>query len=559
MKIYIYRILFLFLLAFTLHSCGSKNKEGAMIPATATFASVMNLESMSKQLTWEEIKASGWYNSIKTNNSLPDWAKKVLGSPEESGINFKKSLLFFTNENAGGKTYIAFAGELTNQRDFDQFNKQNSNAGDIKKEGKISMLSLSNNQLVGWNDNNFVYLIAADSSLPEMGMDSSDQVIKNKAPITMSELMQECTYIFELKEDKSLAKNKPFTTLMKEGGDIRLYINGEEAMKGNSIPGMGNMLNSDVFFKNNISTMAIKFEKGEIEVDHKQYTSKELMDFFQKNTGSKIDKAMIERIPSQDIMAVIALNLKPEAIQNLVKLTGADGLANMFLQQFGFNLDDVSKGTDGNMLIVMSDAKANVDPLDSNKFNMDFKGLLAMGVKDEPSFKKITDAGRKFLGEENMKGKLSLTLNDKFMVLSNSDTYSNQYLSHESKNKPNFLDEIDDGPIGVYLDIQKIINLANNSSKSGPEKDTLVRENLKMWKNIMVRGGEVRNGAIEMKTEINLMDENTNSLKQLNSFLLTMSQMQKRMRSTSVTGKNIDSLLTPPVADTVRITDSPKQ
>lgn len=559
MKIYIYRILFLFLLAFTLHSCGSKNKEGAMIPATATFASVMNLESMSKQLTWEEIKASGWYNSIKTNNSLPDWAKKVLGSPEESGINFKKSLLFFTNKNAGGKTYIAFAGELTNQRDFDQFNKQNSNAGDIKKEGKISMLSLSNNQLVGWNDNNFVYLIAADSSLPEMGMDSSDQVIKNKAPITMSELMQECTYIFELKEDKSLAKNKPFTTLMKEGGDIRLYINGEEAMKGNSIPGMGNMLNSDVFFKNNISTMAIKFEKGEIEVDHKQYTSKELMDFFQKNTGSKIDKAMIERIPSQDIMAVIALNLKPEAIQNLVKLTGADGLANMFLQQFGFNLDDVSKGTDGNMLIVMSDAKANVDPLDSNKFNMDFKGLLAMGVKDEPSFKKITDAGRKFLGEENMKGKLSLTLNDKFMVLSNSDTYSNQYLSHESKNKPNFLDEIDDGPIGVYLDIQKIINLANNSSKSGPEKDTLVRENLKMWKNIMVRGGEVRNGAIEMKTEINLMDENTNSLKQLNSFLLTMSQMQKRMRSTSVTGKNIDSLLTPPVADTVRITDSPKQ
>ena len=79
-----------------------------------------------------------------------------------------------------------------------------------------------------------------------------------------------------------------------------------------------------------------------------------------------------------------------------------------------------------------------------------------------------------------------------------------------------------------------------------------------MWKNIIVTGGDVKNGAVEMKTEINLMDENTNSLKQLNSFFYLMSEFQKNMKSTTVTGKNIDSLLTAPVADTVRITDAPK-
>ena len=557
MKKYFSRFLILFAVAFTLHSCGSNNKEGAMIPATATIVSVMNLESMSEQLTWEEVKASGWYTSIKTNNSLPDWTKKVLGSPEESGINFKKNLLFFTNNTASGKTYMAFSGVLVNQKDFDQFNKQNSNAGDIKKQGNVSILSLSKNQLVGWNDDNFVYLASSDADLPSMGAFPSNTEDSNDSPLTMSELIQECNNIFALKKDNSLSGNKPFSALMKEGGDIRFYMNGEEAMKGANVPGL-NMLNSDVFFKNNVTTMAIKFEKGEIEVKQRQYASKELMEFVKDNTGSKIDKAMISRIPSTDIMAIMALNLKPGAIQNLVKLTGADGIANMFLQQAGFNLDDVSKATDGNMMMVLSDAKATVTSSDSTSFKMDFNALLAMGVKDEPSFKKIEDGARKFLGEDNMADKLSLTLNNKLMVVSNSKTYSGQYIANDSKNKFDFLDKIDNSPMGVYVDLQKVIAFANNSSRPSLEKDSLVMENLKMWKNIIVSGGDVKNGAVEMKTEINLMDENTNSLKQLNSFFYLMSEFQKNMKSTTVTGKNIDSLLTAPVADTVRITDTPK-
>ena len=82
MKKYLSHFLILCTVAFTLHSCGSKNEEGALIPSNSTYVSVMDLESMGKNLSWEEIKASGWYNSIKTNNEMSEWAKKVLGSPE---------------------------------------------------------------------------------------------------------------------------------------------------------------------------------------------------------------------------------------------------------------------------------------------------------------------------------------------------------------------------------------------------------------------------------------------------------------------------------------------
>ena len=558
MKKYFSHFLILFTVSFTLHSCGSKNEEGALIPSNSLYVSVMDLESMSKNLTWEEIKTSGWYNSIKTNSEMSDWAKKVLGSPEESGINFKKNLIFFSGHTSAGKTYMAFSGSLVNQRDFDQFNKQNSNPGDIKKDGKISMLSLSDNQLVGWNDNNFVYLSSVRVSLPEINMASGDPGNINSAPLNQSELMQECKNIFTLKKDSSLSGNKIFSALMKEKGDVRFYMNGEEVMKNNPVPGIGNMLNTDVFFKNNVTTLTIEFDKGEIEVQQKQYASKELLNYFKENTGSKINKEMIERIPSQDVMAVIALSIKPDAIQNLIKLLGADGLANMFLQQAGFSLDDVSKATDGNILFVMSDAKANVNPMDSNKFKMDFNALLAMGVKDEPSFKKIVNGAKNLLGEDNMAKEFPITLTDKMMVISNGP-YASQYLGNESKSKFDFLDEIDDAPMGAYFDIQKMISLANSSTKPSLEKDSIVAENLKMWKNVIITGGEVKNGALEIKAEIKLMDNNTNSLKQLNSFFYTMSQLQKRMESTSSTGRNLDSLLTPPVADTVRITDTLKK
>jgi hypothetical protein len=334
-------------------------------------------------------------------------------------------------------------------------------------------------------------------------------------------------------------------------------MNGEEVMKDKSLPSPANMLNSDVFLKNNVTTMAIEFEKGDIEIELKQYASKELIDYFKKNTGTKIDKEMVERIPAGDIMAVIALNLKPDAIQNLVKLTGADGFVNIFLQQAGFNLDDISNATDGNMLFVMSDAKANVTSPDSNKFQLNFNGLLAMGVKDEASFKKIVSGAEKIMGKDNKAKEFPITLTDKIMVISNGP-YGSQYLGNQTKNKFDFLEKIDDAPMGAYFDIQKMISLANNSSKPSLEKDTLVAENLKMWKNVTVSGGEVKNGAVEMKAKIKLMDENTHSLKQLNNFFFAMSQLQKRMQSTSATGRNLDSLLTPPTADTVRITDTPK-
>ena len=85
----------------------------------------------------------------------------------------------------------------------------------------------------------------------------------------------------------------------------------------------------------------------------------------------------------------------------------------------------------------MSDAKANMEPADSNKFKLDFNGLLAMGVKDEASFQKVVTGAEKFMGKDDMSKEFPITLTDKMMVISNGD-YAGKYLENKTQNNSTF-------------------------------------------------------------------------------------------------------------------------
>ena len=565
MKTIIINLSILFITGLAVSSCSSKNEEGAFIPSTALTVSIMDLKSMQKELTWEEIKNTGWYQTFSKSTQLPDWTKKVLGTPEQSGINFKKSLVIFSNKNIAGKYYWAAEGSLENQRDFDQFNKEFSNAGEIKITGKVSTLLLSKNQLIGWDDSHFVY-ISTNLSMPALSMQKTEMEV-DSIELTGQEMIDECLNIFQLKEDNSLAKNKPFSALLKEDAAIKIWVNGGKIMKSDPGAGITNILNTDVFFNNNISTFAINFNKGVIDIKQHQYASKEFINFLKKNLGSNIKRDMAEKIPSQDIMAILALNLKPEGLQNLVKLSGAEGLANMFLQKAGFNLEDLSKANNGNFLIAISEVKNNQTENDtlkegfSEKIKMpvSFKGIFAIGVNDKPSFQKIIDGAGQIIGSDLMNKMAHIKLTDKTMVISNSEDFANEYLNNQQANSLPFIKEFTGHPVVAYLDLQKLISLGSESRKRSAAGNEFIQKNLQMWQSIMVNGGEIKEEALQINIKINLMDKNTSSLKQLNSYLYSISELQKKMEEEVGSGRNVDSLLTPPLPDTVRITDAPKK
>jgi hypothetical protein len=321
------------------------------------------------------------------------------------------------------------------------------------------------------------------------------------------------------------------------------------------------MLKLDVFTKDNISTYTVNFENGKISVDQSAYMSKELSDVLRKY-GSSINMNMIKSIPSQDVIGLLAFNFKPEGIKELIKLIGADGLLNTYSQQIGFNLDDISKATNGDFLLAFSDLKMPKKDFNNNDSSLDdaaepfnkpdFNYIFSLGIGDKASFQKIIDALKKTgseMGADSLVNKY--VMNDKTFAFGSSSEFANKYLAGNSNSKFNFAEKFSGHPFGFFLDIHKIIS-AFASTKPGNGNDkAMLDQSIKTWDNIIADGGDFKDNAFKFHTEINLINKDTNSLKQLNNYFNEMYKLSEAEKDQNTS--RLDSLLTPPPIDTVKV------
>lgn len=324
--------------------------------------------------------------------------------------------------------------------------------------------------------------------------------------------------------------------------------------------GMLSMMKLDAFTKDNVSTYAINFEKGKIDIDQRMYASKELTDVVKKYMGNSVNGDMINRIPSQNVFAVMAFNFKPEGLKEIIKLTGADGIINSYAQQMGFNLDDVTKATNGQWLLAFSDLKliqdssnfidSVADDIDREMNKPNFNYLFSFGIGDKPSLQKLTDAANKMTSQMGKDSLIHYVMNDQTFVLSNSTSYANRYLASKNQ-KLDFTGKLTSHPIGLYFDLKKIFSEINTREVNDTVKKSILEQSIKMWENIISSGGEFKNNAFTFHTEINLINKDTNSLKQLNQYFDELYTLREAKRSERT--RRLDSLLVPPPIDTVKV------
>lgn len=533
-------------------SCKKKNDTGKMIPGNALFVAQVNIKSLDNKLSWDEIQKTDWYKKAYSDSSTPEWRKKILENPSASGIDFDEGLIFFAAKDTTDY-YIAAEGKLKSAKDFEAFNKNFDPAQTVTKDGSINLLVLEDKNVVGWNDDHFIYVMNPNTTSSQMyKWDGSDRAPDNNTTENRSaELTTLCKKLFSLKSSASLAENDQFSSLLKEPGDIHLWQNTEEIIKSAPSMGMLSMLKLDAFTKDNISTYTVTFDNGKIDINQKGYVSKELADVLKKYTGSSVNKDMIKNIPSQNVFGVLVFNFKPEGIKEFIKLTGADGLVNTYAQQMGFNLDDISKATDGNWLLAFSDFKIGNDSLkDEDKSNMPgLNYIFSAGIADKPSFNKIMDAIQKMGSQMGKDSMLKYVTNDKTFTFSNTISFANQYLSGNN-NKYDFTDKFSGHPVGFFLDIHQLLSGLSSMTSSSPDEKGLMDQSLKTWKNIIATGGEIKDNAFTFHTEINFIDQQANSLKQLNNYLNEMYKINEERKQQ--TNKRLDSLLTPPPTDTIK-------
>lgn len=542
-------------------SCGkNKNEVGKMIPANALFVAQLNMKSLDSKLSWDEIKQTSWYQKAHSDGSIPDWRKKILDNPSASGIDFDNGLTFFVSKGAGDNYFLTAEGKIKNENNFEQFNKNFDSSQSVKKEGDINLLILKDKNVVGWKDGDFVYVMNPETTASQMYKWKDTTNIQPDMPVDNSaELSEFCKKLFSLKADSSLAKNDKFSALLKEEGDIHLWQNNEAIINSTPAMGMLGMVKLDAFIKDNITTYTVNFDKGEIDVNQKSYVSKDLGDVLKKNIGNSINMDMIKNIPSQNVFGLLALNFKPEGLVEMIKLTGADGIVNTYAPKMGFDLDDVSKSTNGDLLLAFTDLKMNKslfnnsDSSDnSKKLNKpDFNYIFSLGVGNKASLQKIIDAGKK-IGSQMGKDSIAkdYVINDKIFATGSSNSFVNQYIAGNN-NKYDFAEKISGHPVAFFLDIHKILSQFSTTESSDAEDKAMLDKSLDMWNNITAYGGDFKDNAITFHTEINLINKDTNSLKQLSNYINEMYKMQEAKKDQN--DHRLDSLLVPPPIDTVKV------
>jgi len=540
------KLSFLSVIIFLFSSCGKKNEAGKMIPSDALFVTQVNMKSLNTKLSWDEIKKTSWYQKVYSDSSTPDWRRKILDNPSASGIDFDEGLTFFVAKNSGTE-YLAAEGKLKSVKDFEQFNKNFDPSQTAKKEGNINVLILKDNNVVGWNDDHFIYVMNPGTTSSQMYKWNDSTKFQNEEPVDKSaELSAICKNLFSLKSDSSLSKNDHFAALLKENGDIHVWQNTEAIIKSSSSLGMLGMLKLDAFTKDNVSTYTVNFDKGKIDVDQKTYASKELTDIVKKYMGNSINMDMIKNIPSQNVLGIFAFNFKAEGITELIKLTGADGIVNSYAQQLGFTLDDFSKATNGNWLLAFSDFKMNPDTL--NKPGLNY--VFSAGIGDKASLQKIVDAAKKTTSQLGKDSAVNYVMNDKVIAFGSSTSFANQYLAGNN-NKFDFADKISGHPVAFFLDIHKILTEFSTLKTDHADRKEMLNQSLNTWNNIIASGGEFKDNGFTFHAEINLINKDTNSLKQLNNYLDEMYRINEARKDRSTA--KLDSLLVPPPIDTVNV------
>lgn len=560
MKLKLTSLALLATLVIVFASCSTK----ANVPVPEDAAIVIHIDgaSLSSKLPWEEIKKSEWFN-IANQEIKDDLAKKILDNPDESGVDIKSdAYIFMKTRGRGG--YAAVICGIKDEKKFEAFMGKVREGDKVEKKEGLSVIA-DHSTVLTWNDKRLVFI--ADNPDINSGASMMGNSGKSRRFDTDS-LLKFAKEVYDLKGSKSLASNSKFASLMKEEGDVHFWMNAG-SLYSNALPAMLAITKASLLFEGNISAATISFDNGKITTKGRSYYNKELAAVYKKYSMKNMDEDMLKSIPAGDVAAVIAMNYPPEGVKEFISLLGVDGLVNMFMAEAGFSVDDFVKANKGDLLLSVSDFSVGEKEKTMTMYDgtqhtyksaqPDAKILFTTSVADKPSFEKLMTILKEKISQEagasatEVMNKIPYLLKDNWFIAGNDSSSVHSFGA--AKTDHSFISKIKGHPMGGFLDIQKFIS-GSKPSFAGDSTATLIADqSLKVWQDIVFHGGEFKDGGTDSYIEINMVDKNTNSLKQLNSYLgfIAIKMKEQEKRREEAYRREWDN----PVMDSVKVMPAP--
>lgn len=531
-------------------SCKNNGKSNVAVPKDAAIVFHINSSSLSSKLSWQEIRQTNWFKQMYSE-SHDTLAQKIMNDPESSGIDSKSDITFFIKKQGNGG-FGVLEGTVKDAAAFETFSKGTKNK-QTQKEGDWFFIKNDNESLVMWNKSKFAFII----DMPQIGRINSLSSMGNMgnteiAKFSTDSLKKFVTAILTMDKNNSLGEDERFANLLKQNGDVHVWMNTGQLYSGMG-GGMMSMMKINTLFEGSISAATLSFDEGKISMKTKQYYGKEMNDLIKKYEPKPVSADVINRIPSQNIIGAFVMNYPPEGIKAFLQATGFDGLANGFLGKYNYSLDEFITAYKGQLVFAATDLEVKQVKQPFEGMNQpyisarpDIKILFALSVNNKAAFEKLIGIATSQEGAKQSLSKVFYKVNTDWFAVSNSSETVDKFLAG-GNNKLPFADKISGHPFGMYIDIQKIMKASGSFIKDSSGV-TALNASIKLWQDVVATGGEYKNGGMTGEVVVNLVDKKTNSLKQLNQYFEQLAALKKSKNQQNYQSDST-SVYTPPMAD----------
>lgn len=535
-------------------SCKNNGKSNVAVPKDAAIVFHINSSSLSSKLSWQEIRQTNWFKQMYSE-SHDTLAQKIMNDPESSGIDSKSDITFFIKKQGNGG-FGVLEGTVKDAAAFETFSKGTKNK-QTQKEGDWFFIKNDNESLVMWNKSKFAFII----DMPQIGRINSLSSMGNMgnteiAKFSTDSLKKFVTAILTMDKNNSLGEDERFADLLKQNGDVHVWMNTGQLYSGMG-GGMMSMMKINTLFEGSISAATLSFDEGRISMKTKQYYGKEMNDLIKKYEPKPVSADVINRIPSQNIIGAFVMNYPPEGIKAFLQATGFDGLANGFLGKYNYSLDEFITAYKGQLVFAATDLEVKQVKQPFEGMNQpyisarpDIKILFALSVNNKAAFEKLIGIATSQEGAKQSLSKVFYKVNTDWFAVSNSSETVDKFLAG-GNNKLPFADKISGHPFGMYIDIQKIMKASGSFIKDSSGV-TALNASMKLWQDVIATGGEYKEGGMTGEVVVNLVDKKTNSLKQLNQYFEQLAALKKSKNQQNYQPDST-SVYIPPMADTTAL------
>ncbi|MFQ5447472.1 MAG: DUF4836 family protein [Saprospiraceae bacterium] len=354
------------------------------IPAGATGVVTLNPQQLMDKAGFENFRNFSFFTKMVSATSEQNpLIAQVMEQPERSGVDLGKPV-FIAHKLTGGEkqqtTFMLFMS-LRNVADFEKmFASENL---EIKSQGDVRYITVSDGAILGWNENTAVAL-SADSPSPG--------------------LADELTTIFEARPKQSLADNRKFRQSQQGEHDISLWFSSSElALPEGSEPVFLALEIPPSAFKNNEIHAFMDFEEGRITGHADLYPD--------DDTGQNL----MWRIFKKEQQAGFSTLLPGEGLQfaatAAIDIRGVDKIISErpqlsspvenFYEAIGLSRREVLSTFGGDFLVAGYDNAGGGEPVMVFATNFKTEGIADAYLKDaveKGMLREMEGGGYKFLG-----------------------------------------------------------------------------------------------------------------------------------------------------------------